>query len=297
MAIAFILAAVFLPVAFLGGISGQIFRQFALTIAVSVLISAFSALSLSPALSAMILRPRKTSRGPLGYFFGGFNRAFNWTTGRYLGGVGFLIRRSALALVALAAVYVGAGWLFKSLPGGFLPDEDQGVFFAAMRLPDGASIHRNEQAAAQIEKVIRNTPGVDLITTFGGTDFVTTTNNTNVATIFGTLKPWDERKSPRLSSRRFWAARRWASSGFATRSRLPSDFRQSWVSAHRAGSTSCWKTAPAARSRTFHGRPTSYWRLRRKGPNLAPSLLLSATRFPSTKWPSIPIKLRRLAFR
>jgi multidrug efflux pump len=196
VAIAFILAAVFLPVAFLGGVSGQIFRQFALTIAVSVLISAFSALSLSPALSAMILRPRKDSRGPLGFLFGKINQGFAWTTNRYLSGVGFLIRRSAFALVALAAIYFSAGWLFKSLPGGFLPNEDQGVFFAALRLPDGASIQRTERAAVQIEDVIRKTPGVDLLTTFGGTDFVTSTTNSNVATIFGTLKPWDERTTP-----------------------------------------------------------------------------------------------------
>ena len=196
IAIAFILAAVFLPVAFLGGISGQIFRQFALTIATSVLLSAFSALSLSPALCAMILRPKKEGRrGPLAAFFRLFNKAFDWTTHRYLSGVGMLIRRSAFALVALAAIYFGSFALFKSLPGGFLPDEDQGVFFAAMRLPDGASIDRDEHAAQQIENVMRNTPGVDLITTFGGLDFVTTTNNSNVATIFATLKPWDERRT------------------------------------------------------------------------------------------------------
>ncbi len=199
VAIAFILAAVFIPVAFLGGISGQIYRQFALTIATSVLISAFSALSLSPALSAMILRPKKATRGPLGLFFAGFNKAFSWTTRRYLGGVGMLIRRSVLALVALAAVYGGAAWLFKQLPGGFLPDEDQGIFFAALRLPDGASIQRDEKSAEQIENVLKGTPGVEDITTFGGLDFVTSTNNTNVATIFATLKPWDERTTPQTA--------------------------------------------------------------------------------------------------
>jgi hydrophobe/amphiphile efflux-1 (HAE1) family protein len=135
----------------------------------------------------------------LGRLFGGFNKGFNWTTNRYLSGVRLLIRRSALALVALAAIYIGAGWLFKSLPGGFLPDEDQGIFFAALRLPDGASIQRDERAASQIEDVIRNTPGVDLITTFGGLDFVTSTNNSNVATIFATLKPWDQRNTPATS--------------------------------------------------------------------------------------------------
>jgi multidrug efflux pump len=195
IAIACILAAVFIPVAFLGGISGQIYRQFALTIAVSVLLSAFNALSLSPALSAMILRPRQESSGLLGGFFRRFNLAFNWTTNRYLSGVRVLIRRSALALVALAAVYVGAGFLFKMVPSGFLPDEDQGVFFAALRLPDGASIERNERTAHQVEKIIASTPGVDYVTTFGGLDFVTSTSNSNVATIFGTLRPWDERTS------------------------------------------------------------------------------------------------------
>ncbi|HEY3453221.1 MAG TPA: multidrug efflux RND transporter permease subunit [Bryobacteraceae bacterium] len=195
IAIACILAAVFIPVAFLGGISGQIYRQFALTIACSVILSAFNALSLSPALSAMILRPRQRSRGLLGRFFGKFNQVFDFATNRYLAGVRVLIRRAALALVSLAAIYLAAGWLFKVLPAGFLPNEDQGVFFAALRLPDGASIHRNERAASQIEKILGSMPGVEHVTTFGGMDFVTSTNNSNVATIFATLKPWEDRKT------------------------------------------------------------------------------------------------------
>src|SRR6202790_4472810 len=125
VAIACILAAVFIPVAFLGGISGQIYKQFALTIAASVLISAFNALSLSPALSAIILRPHTESRGPLARLFSGFNRAFTWTTNRYLDGVGTLIRRSALALVGLFCFWVAGGWIFHIMPTGFLPDEDQ----------------------------------------------------------------------------------------------------------------------------------------------------------------------------
>src|SRR5262245_665690 len=122
VAIALILAAVFVPVAFLGGISGEIYRQFALTIAASVLISAFSALSLSPALSAMILRPAKLTRGALGRFFHGFNRAFEWSTRRYLTAVRTFIRRSAFALVALGALFLTVGGFFKIVPGGFLPD-------------------------------------------------------------------------------------------------------------------------------------------------------------------------------
>ena len=132
VAIAFILAAVFIPVAFLGGISGQIYKQFALTIAVSVLISAFSALSLSPALATLILRPKSKTPGLLSRAFGGFNRAFEWTTNRYLASIGFLIRRSLLALVALGIFWLLAGGLFRKLPDGFLPDEDQGAFFTGM---------------------------------------------------------------------------------------------------------------------------------------------------------------------
>jgi hydrophobe/amphiphile efflux-1 (HAE1) family protein len=200
VAIAFILAAVFIPVAFLGGISGQIYRQFALTIAVSVLISAFSALSLSPALSALLLRPVETvsRRGPLARFFGLFNRAFEWTTNGYLSGVKLLLRRSVLALAGLAVIFLGAGGLFRILPTGFLPSEDQGVLFAAVRLPDGASLERNLRVTEEVEAIVRSTPGVADTTTFGGFDFITQTNNSNVTTVIGTLKPWEERKASEL---------------------------------------------------------------------------------------------------
>jgi hydrophobe/amphiphile efflux-1 (HAE1) family protein len=199
VAIAFILAAVFIPVAFLGGISGQIYRQFALTIAVSVLLSAFSALSLSPALSSLLLRPTGAARrGPLARFFSGFNRAFEWTRSGYLSWVKLLIRRSALALAALAAVFLATGGLFRTLPTGFLPSEDQGVFFAAVRLPDGASLERNQHVTEEVEKIVRSTPGVSDCTTFGGFDFITQTSNSNVTTVIGTLDPWEERKTKEL---------------------------------------------------------------------------------------------------
>ena len=145
VAIAFILAAVFIPVAFLGGITGQIYRQFALTIAVSVILSAISALTLSPALSAILLRPAKHGgRGPLARFYALFNRGFAWTTDKYLGRVKFLIRRAAFALVPLLLLYLGTYGLFRVVPTGFLPDEDQGYFFVAARLPDGASLERTQ---------------------------------------------------------------------------------------------------------------------------------------------------------
>jgi multidrug efflux pump len=198
VAIAFILAAVFIPVAFLGGISGQIYRQFALTIAASVLISAFSALSLSPALSAMLLKPHQPQRGPLAFLFSRFNRGFHWTTNRYLTGVGMLIRRAGFALVALALFWVAGGWLFKKLPTGFLPDEDQGAFFTSVRLPDGASMDRTDAAARKVEDAVRKIKGVDHMFVFGGTDFATGTTTSNVATVITVLTPWDERKAPDL---------------------------------------------------------------------------------------------------
>src|SRR5579863_2808145 len=196
VAIACILAAVFIPVAFLGGISGQLYRQFALTIAASVLISAFSALSLSPALATLLLKPqKKTSRGPLAWFFGHFNRVFEWTTNKYLAGVGMLIRRSVVALLILAVFWVSAGWLFKKLPNGFLPDEDQGAFFVSIHLPDGASIDRNSLATEKIENVVASLPGVAHYFVLGGTDVATQTSSSNVSTVIATLKPWDDRKS------------------------------------------------------------------------------------------------------
>ena len=198
VAIAAILSAVFIPVAFLGGISGQIYKQFALTIATSVLISAFNALSLSPALSALILRQRSDKRTIASRLFGGFNRAFDWTVGHYLSGVRFLIRRSVIALIALAAFVGGTFWLFRILPTGFLPDEDQGIMLASVRLPDGASLERTQAVMDQVEKIMRETPGVVDVTSLGGTDFTTSTSNSNVATVFASLTPWDERRAPDL---------------------------------------------------------------------------------------------------
>src|SRR5262245_12375730 len=198
VAIAFILAAVFVPVAFIGGISGEIYKQFAITIAVSVLISAFNALSLSPALAALLLRPHKKSTSWLSRPFTWFNRTFEWTTNRYLSTVVFLIRRGAIAVLALVAV-TGLTWgLFKRLPTGFLPNEDQGAFFVSVRLPDSASTERADAAAAKIETAISKIPGVARYFTLGGLDIATGTANSNVATVIVTLDPWDERKTSDL---------------------------------------------------------------------------------------------------
>jgi len=193
VAIAFILAAVFIPVAFIGGISGEIYKQFAITIAVSVLLSAFNALSLSPALAAMLLRPHKESRSWIRRPFDWFNTAFTATTNKYLSGVIFLIRRGAIAVLLLLLVSLTTGGIFKKLPTGFLPAEDQGAFFASIRLPDGATTDRTNAACARIEEAVGKIKGVDKFFVLGGLDIATGTSNSNVATIIATLTPWDER--------------------------------------------------------------------------------------------------------
>jgi hydrophobe/amphiphile efflux-1 (HAE1) family protein len=213
VAIAFILAAVFIPVAFVGGISGQIYRQFALTIAVSVLLSAFSALSLSPALSALLLKPAKEKRGFLSRGFHWFNRGFDWTTNKYVSRVGFLIRRSSLALLSLLVFSALTGVLFKGLPTGFLPAEDQGAFFVSVRLPDSASTERTDAAVRKIESVLNGVEGIGSYFVLGGLDIATGTSNSNVATVICTLKPWEERKSEEQQLPAILAS---AQAGFAT---------------------------------------------------------------------------------
>ncbi len=196
VAIACILAAAFVPVAFLGGISGQIYKQFALTIAASVLISAFNALSLSPALSAMLLRPKMKTRGLAARFFAGFDRGFEWTRNRYLAGVAGLIRKPAFALLGLLCFWVAAGALFHRLPTGFVPEEDQGTVFVSVRLPDAASMPRAEAVSRKVENIIRKIPGISGTFVLGGIDIMTRTSSSNVATVITRLAPWDDRSTP-----------------------------------------------------------------------------------------------------
>lgn len=198
IAIALVLSAVFIPVAFLGGISGQIYRQFALTIAVSVLLSAVCALTLSPALSSMLLRPAKTTQGLMGSLFARFNTFFESATNRYVSGVKMFIRRTAFALLLLLGFYAATAGLFKLVPAGFLPDEDQGVMFVAVRLPDGASLERTTDVTRDVEKTLLAIPGISRTTVLGGLDITTRTNNSNVATVIASLTPWEERGSKDL---------------------------------------------------------------------------------------------------
>jgi HAE1 family hydrophobic/amphiphilic exporter-1 len=193
--IALVLAAVFVPTAFIPGITGRLYQQFAVTIAVSVLLSAFNALTLSPALAALLLRPKTSSGGPLAGFFAWFNRVFADATEWYVRLCGFLVRKAAIALILLAAFAVGAAWFGSKVPSSFLPDEDQGYVLINLQLPTAASLQRTDDVAAKIESALANTPGVEHTTSIVGFSLLSLVRTTYNAFFFVTLKPWDERKS------------------------------------------------------------------------------------------------------
>ncbi|MFT3782609.1 MAG: multidrug efflux RND transporter permease subunit [Nibricoccus sp.] len=196
VAIAIVLAAVFIPTAFIPGITGRLYQQFALTIAISVIISAFNALSLSPALCAMLLKPRHKVRGPLGAFYRGFNRAFGWTANKYVNISRHLVRKSAIVLLLLVGFGAITGWFGTKLPKAFLPEEDQGFLYVSLQLPNAASLQRTDAAARKAEEIIRNTPGVERYTSVLGFSLLSTSYNTYSAFFFVTLKPWSERTKP-----------------------------------------------------------------------------------------------------
>jgi HAE1 family hydrophobic/amphiphilic exporter-1 len=193
--IALVLASVFVPTAFIPGITGRLYQQFALTIAISVMLSAFNALTLSPALSALLLRPKKETRGPLGKFFRRFNGYWERSTDSFVRLSGDVIRKGALVLVLLA-VAGGAAWLLGAhLPTSFLPDEDQGYLYINMQLPNAASLERTSAAARQVEKILANTPGVQYTTSVVGFSLLSYVRTSYNAFFWVSLKPWDDRKS------------------------------------------------------------------------------------------------------
>jgi HAE1 family hydrophobic/amphiphilic exporter-1 len=191
--IALVLSAVFIPTAFIPGITGRLYQQFAVTIAISVLLSAFNALTLSPALAALLLRPRTGSRGLLRKFFDWFNRAFAWATDRYVRGAAALIRKSAIAFGLLLACAGLAAFFGTRLPSSFLPDEDQGYMFLNLQLPSAASLQRTEATAREIEDLLAKTPGVESTTSVIGFSLLSLTRSTYNAFFFVTLKEWNER--------------------------------------------------------------------------------------------------------
>ena len=196
--IALILCAVFMPVAFMGGVTGQLYQQFAITVAVAVVFSAINALTLSPALCAILLKKPKPARGPLGWFFGHFNRGFDRVTSGYGGIVNFLIRKAGRSILLLVVV-VGAIWLLsKSVPGGFIPDEDKGLLFVAVELPEGASLQRSDEVLKKAEKVVAETKGVRSVCAISGYNILTGLNMSNSALMFVGLDDWKKREAPEL---------------------------------------------------------------------------------------------------
>jgi hydrophobic/amphiphilic exporter-1 (mainly G- bacteria), HAE1 family len=194
--IALILSAVFVPVAFIGGLTGRMYQQFALTIAISVVISAFNALSLSPALAAMLLKPTHgEGRGPMAAFFRGFNRGFDKVTGMYVRGAAALVRKSVLSLVAVVVVLVLSGGIAGQLRTGFVPNEDQGIFMINLQLPPGASLERTDAAMRKVEAILAETPGVESYNSIGGMGMITNSFQTNYGSFFCRLEPWEDRES------------------------------------------------------------------------------------------------------
>ena len=190
IAIILVLCAVFIPVAFLGGIAGQLYKQFAVTVAVAVVISGFTALTLTPALCALLLKPgHHESR-----VFVPFNHGFAWLTQRFLGGVGLALRRRLASVGIFAAILVLAGLLFWRVPTSFIPPEDQGYLIGSLILPDGASLQRTKKAGDELQKILTNTPEVDHAFVNSGRDFIGGANKPNTATTFILLKPWEDRK-------------------------------------------------------------------------------------------------------
>ena len=191
IAIELVLVSVFIPVAFLGGLAGKLYQQFAVTVATAVVISGIVALTLTPALCALLLKPQH--KEPV--LFRPFNRAFAWLTRTYLGGVRLALRQVVGALFIFVAVIGVSAWLFKVIPGSFVPSEDQGYVFGSIMLPDGATLARTGQVGAKLQKMVAENPAVEHMFVVTGFDLIGGGNKTNAATTFIPLKPWAERSA------------------------------------------------------------------------------------------------------
>src|ERR671936_977024 len=200
VAIALIMAAVFIPTAFIPGITGRMYQQFAVTIAVSVLISAFNALTLSPALSALLLKPRREMRGPLGWFFRGFNRVFERVMGGYLDGSRLLIRKAAFAILLLLGAGAVSGLIGLRLPGGFVPEEDQGYIYANVQLPLTASLNRPAAVNDKLDAIFKTQPGIKYYTGVAGFSLLSLVTTTYNSFYFITLDDWDARHRDGLTA-------------------------------------------------------------------------------------------------
>ncbi|GAB4245405.1 MAG: multidrug efflux RND transporter permease subunit [Candidatus Methylacidiphilales bacterium] len=199
IATALILAAVFVPTVFIPGITGQLYQQFAITIAISILLSAFNALTLSPALSAILLRPKSGSGGLLAPFYRAFNLGFGRLTKGYVGLCRLLIRKLVITCGFLILLVAGAGFFGKNLPSAFIPDEDQGYAFVGIELPLASSLQRTDVAARSVEEAILAIPGVAHVTSIVGYNLLSGVSTSYNAFFFVTLEPWSERKDKNKS--------------------------------------------------------------------------------------------------
>ena len=189
-----VLVAVFVPVAVMGGITGRLYQQFAITVAVSVVFSSINALTLSPALCGLLLRKRKPYRGPLGAFFKLFNKVFDKCTKAYMGFTRFVTGKIVRGLIFILIVIVAMGFLGKNVPGGFMPEEDMGYLFVNIQLPDAASLQRSDVVAKKVEKILRKHDEVEYITTATGFSLLSNSMSSNAGFIFVSLKDWGERE-------------------------------------------------------------------------------------------------------
>ncbi len=189
-----VLVAVFIPVAVMGGITGRLYQQFAITVAVSVVFSSVNALTFSPALCSLLLRKRKESRGPLGLFFQGFNKVFDKSTDAYMKVTNIVTRKIIRGLVFIVVIVVGLGYLGKVLPGGFMPEEDQGYFMVNIQLPDAASMQRSDAVTKKVEKIIGQYEEVEFITAATGFSMISNSYSSNAGFLFIALKDWKDRK-------------------------------------------------------------------------------------------------------
>jgi len=194
--IALVLSAVFVPTVFIPGITGRLYQQFALTIAISVILSAFNALTLSPALSSLLLRPKKKTRGPLGWFYDRFNRLFGSATNGYVSLSRLAVHKSFFSLALLLAFAIAGGFFGSKLPASFLPEEDQGYLYIALQLPDAASLERTDEACRKVEEILSKTPGIKYTTSVIGFSLLSNVQDTYSGFFFVTLDEWSKRKKP-----------------------------------------------------------------------------------------------------
>ncbi len=194
-----VLLAVFVPTAMLGGITGQLFRQFALTISGAVVISTVNALTLSPALCALLLRPKPAGSTRRFVLFRWFNAGFDRTTSGYARAVGGSVRRVALVMAAYALLLVVTGTGLAHLPTGFVPDEDQGYVLANVQLPDAASLERTQATMRKVDGILIGSPGVSDVVSVAGYSLLSGTNSPNMGMVFIIFDPWEARRDPALS--------------------------------------------------------------------------------------------------